>query len=364
MNPCLIGLSAVGLASVLTAQAPLRTGATSDDVFTRIVGVREMPDGRVLVGDAGARSMLLLSSDLKTVQPIGEKGTGRGAYSSVIALFPTARGGATLFDLDGARLLTFDAAGRLTGTDTVPPASTHGPLPIEIAQMDAQGRAYFHGERPTPQSNTGRDSVPLLRRRLTESRADTITWIRIPTAVMTPPADGGPPVFRIPTAFAWRDGFAVDEAGRVAVVRGDDYRVEWFDGTTRIASGPRVRATPVPMTDDDRRAAASSGFAVSLVPAAGQPRIIPDTVSLPAMKPFFMQNAVRIDATGDVWVERSRAANDRQTTYDIFDTKGTPRYTVVLANDAHIAGFSEMSMYAWMRAPGGKARLSRHTRPW
>src|SRR6185436_11049231 len=127
---------------------------------------------------------------------------------------------------------------------------------------------------------------------------DTITWLRIPTTIIEPPSSaGGAPTIRIPTALAWRDAWAVDREGRVAIARGDDYRVEWFDGGRRVAVAS-VSATRIPLTAADRRAVAAQSVSVSITAAVGQPRIIPDTASLSAFKPFFVQDGARVDAQG------------------------------------------------------------------
>lgn len=221
---------------------PLSSGRPCE---SRPSGVRELRDGGVLVGDAGANALFLLSSDFRTMQPVEKR------HTSVTALFAAPAGGATLFDLDGARLIGIDDSGRVGRIDTVPPAVIGSrALPLEILHLDAQRRAYFVGARANPRANTGRDSVPLLRKRLDQEGVDTITWLRTPVAIMEPPTQARqPPVIRVPTAL-------------------------------------------------------------------------------------------------------------------VFDAAGKPRYTVVLANDARVVGFSDTAMYASIRSTNGKTRLARHQRPW
>ena len=353
-------LLAVSFVCTSTALGAQRPPANTDDLFTRVVGVRELRDGGVLVGDAGANALFVLSPDFRAIRPVEKR------HASVTALFPATAGGATLFDLDGARLIGIDSVGRISRSDTVPPAAVGGRAhPLEILHMDTYERAYFTGERANPRTNAGRDSVPLLRRKLDQVAADTITWLRVPTAIIESPTQAGqPPVIRVPTALAWRDVWAVDPAGRVAVVRGDDYHVEWFDGARKVSTGPIVSASRLPLTDADRRAVARNTFNVTLNAPTSRPRIVPDTISLPAAKPFFVENGARVDHNGELWVERSRNAADRETTYDVIDATGKPRYTVVLANDARVVGFSDTALYASIRSANGKARLSRHQRPW
>src|SRR5262245_33458555 len=110
-----------------TSAAAQRAPATSDDLFARIAGVREMSDGRVLVGDAGANALMILSPDFRGVQRVEQPS------KSVTALFPAPRGTTTLFDLDGARLHEIDGLGRASGGDTVPAISVGSrPMTMEI----------------------------------------------------------------------------------------------------------------------------------------------------------------------------------------------------------------------------------------
>ena len=63
------------------APRPLRPATDSIPVeFNRIVGMRELPDGTLLVSDAGDRRLVVIDFKSQTLQQIGREGRGPGEY--------------------------------------------------------------------------------------------------------------------------------------------------------------------------------------------------------------------------------------------------------------------------------------------
>ena len=139
--------------------------------------------------------------------------------------------------------------------------------------------------------------------------------------------------------------WSVAPDGRVAVVRGDDYHLEWVDGAARVASGRALEVARVPVSPDDVQRLRDTKFTIS-TPQGPRTISAATGAQLSSVKPFIAEGAPpRVDPEGRVWVERSRASSDVLVTYDLFDAGGEPVLTVQLADRAHVVGFGDDAAY-------------------
>jgi hypothetical protein len=341
------------LTSAAGAQAPADTALR----FNRISGIRELRDGRVLVADVGQSKVWVLSRDLRTGTQVGRTGKGPGAYQSADGLF--AFGDTTLiYSFDGANAvqilpdLTIGRADSIAPLSPVPPA-----FPPEARAIDATGAIYYAGLRPNRAAAGTRDSVPLLRRTITGTRADTVAWLRIPVSGMRRAKNADSLIRSRPDPFEWRDAFTVDASGRVAIIRGDDYRVEYLEAgrVTRGAGEPGAR---IAVTEADIQRLRDASFTVTTPQG---PRTItsePDHAITP-VKPFFPdETRPLVDPNGRLWVERSAAAADTMSHYDVFDRAGKTAFNVTLKDKARVVGFGAGSVYL-TKPVGRQVRLSK-----
>lgn len=247
------------------------------------------------------------------------------------------------------------------------------------------------------------DSVPLLRVDLATRGLDTVTFIRVPklnmrinrneSGMVTMESEINP----LPQVDEW----TILPDGSIAVVRGSDYRVEYFS-----ADGARTSAR-VPfewqrLSDEDkvtfmdsvkvafeRRMAAGElavpgmamgggaqritiqqggpggsggpggrGAGGGAAPGMPQPRFnfIPPE-QLPDYRPPFFAGALRADTDGNLWVATTRAAGGRPV-YDVIDRNGQLIDRVQVPEGRAIVGFAPGAVYLSSR-DGDQARLER-----
>lgn|GEM_PF-3738368 len=166
------------------------------------------------------------------------------------------------------------------------------------------GRLYCTGFRSNANPTAPRDSAPLLRWTPATDAIDTLTWVRIPVQGMRRSEANPDSMINVrPDPFEWRDVWSVAPNGRVVVVRGDDYHVEWYDGYD------------------------------------GAPP--------------------RVDQQGRVWIERSRTSGTDLVTYDLFDNTGSAVLTVQLAIGARAVGFGAGAVYVTKPVENGRYEVTK-----
>jgi len=164
------------------------------------------------------------------------------------------------------------------------------------------------------------------------------------------------------------DTWAVDPAGRVAVVRHAPYRVEWFlPGQPRPVVGPTVAVQPVRVGRAEREAyldrlMGSGGFTV-MQGGQGQavrpPRPNPNDLDWPATLPPF-EGPARIGPHGEVWVKRNQPASVERVRYDLFDGQGRLIRQVELPPGRHLAGLGDGTVYVVRQDENGLQWLERY----
>jgi hypothetical protein len=226
--------------------------------------------------------------------------------------------------------------------------------------VDAQGRMYFRsmsiqfGRGGQPAAN---DSTPVIRWDRTTNGIDTVGLVPNPPAKITASGSGagGPAKFMVrmgPKPFASTDAFAVTPQGVVAIVRADDYHVDWI-ANGKILSGPPNNYTPVKITSSDKSAYIESrksetGIIVMQSPAGRSVRTVPqsemqaDDLEFPEYKGPF--RTVLAAPDGRLWVERYMPAGTPPT-YDIIDKSGKVVSRAILPSGTRLIGFGKRSAY-------------------
>lgn len=353
-----IALVAVAVGSLLLRDADAQPFQARDSVpqYSRVTSVREISGGRVLVSDAGLSRVDLLSPEMRFLGAAAKKGDGTLDYQSSDMLLAVAGDSTWIVDDVGASLLLLDPSMRaiskrphrreVSGTRT---------LMTEVRGIDAAGHLYFTGLRPNLVPRAPRDSVPLLRWAPTADVIDTLTWIRIPVFGMRPSEVKPDSMINVAAdPWEWRDVWSVAPDGRVAVVRGDDYHLEWFAGPVKVASGRAVPAPRVPVSAEDVQQLRDTKFSIS-TPEGPRTVSAASGAQLSSAKPFVASGAPpRVDSDGRVWVERSRASHDDLVTYDVFGATADPVLTVQLANRARVVGFGNEATYVTKPVASGR----------
>ncbi|MBI3791746.1 MAG: hypothetical protein HY275_12835, partial [Gemmatimonadetes bacterium] len=227
--------------------------------LTTVSTVRALSNGRVLVNDINGRRLVSFDADLATFTVVADTTSATAnAYASRIAGLVPWKGDSSLFvDPQTLSVLVIDPLGQVARVMSVPRADDAMALiggPNGTPGVDAQGRLVYRGQpsmrsmmsafQPrgegasvtTPQVP---DSMPILRLTLATRKLDTVTFIRTPKVNLSISRDdnGRVSVNTKINPMQMVDDWAVMPDGRVAVIRGREYKVEFYgDGSTPEAT--------------------------------------------------------------------------------------------------------------------------------
>lgn len=238
----ILGVAALGLAQQKIPVVDLPAPSISVETIGSVIGIRQLPDGRVLVDDGVRRQLRLFDRTLSRSTVVLDSTPGiSNSYGQRPSPLVPYLGDTTLFPDYAARaLLVIDPEGRLGRTVALPNPNDVGRV-TRGAAVDSRGRLIYLGSRThAPDSRRDaekfEDSLPILRADFDLRRTDTIGKVARPltrTAAISP--DGRSTI----TAFVLDplrtlDEWAVLADGTVGIVRGHDYHVDWIrpDGTT------------------------------------------------------------------------------------------------------------------------------------
>jgi hypothetical protein len=353
-------------ASMLNAQVPQRqpqADATYPEAFSIVSGLREMPDGRLMITDGISQVVAWVDLEAGTMEQIGKEGQGPREYRTPDALFPWPGDSTLLVDLGNGRLTVLGPNGEFTRT--MPIARQVGDLLVVVlpSAVDAEGLIYYQPlDMGGPDQGRGRpqvaDSAAIarwdprtdqvdtlgmvsLRERRTQTRGQNISIRLVP---LTP-----------------EDAWSASPDGRVAVARSPEYFMEWLTAEGGKMSGSVVAFDPVRVGRDEKVAwmvnnqrgglmidvslDAGGGMSPSFgrsTGRGGEPDIT--RYDWPATMPAFTSRAVTTAPNGDAWVRRSQQAGEASV-YDVFGSDGELREQVVFSEGRQVIGFGAESVY-------------------
>ena len=347
--------------------------AVFPEPFSRIVGLHELSDGRILIADQLEQHVSFIDFATGAVDQVGRLGGGPGEYQSPRGLLPFSNDASLLLDFGNMRMTRIESNGRLTDTW---PLLLQGAT-IQLLQPtagDTIGHVYHSAAGgfnvqmggSTPELPT---SEPVLRWNLESNTTDTVALLDAPPAV-TVTRGGGAGGFSFNAAggaritglqqvpFQPRDTWTVSADGRVAVVKANEYRVEWYQpnggGVTR---GPVVEYDPIRIDDAEKEAwadqQANRQMTMRMIGGSGgggsrqmqAPRPDVDAIDFPEFKPPFGDNAALMTSEGHLWVMQSRRHDDTDTWYDEFDSRGARVRQVRLPDRRRVVGFGRGVVY-------------------
>jgi hypothetical protein len=366
-------LAAAAAGSAQTTRVLTRPDAEYEEPFSRIAGIRELSDGRIILADPRDRTIQLLDLGAGRSTKIGREGKGPMEFTSPSAVFALPDERTVVYDGGNQRLLTIAPDGKITGERSTYWRIGESSGNYSPRAMDARGRIY-HQQFGFAAGGARPDSAPVVRLDPATERTDTIAYVKLPRAAVTTQRAGtGTMTFSRANPFAARDVWAVAPDGRVAIIRPADYHVEWIAADGRRTVGSPVEYTPVRVTDDDRRVvegrnadAPSVGFRVTQGNAPGvgggsERRVTaPPSTDWPDTKPPFLDNAASVAPDGRLWVLRARSASDSVPTFDVFDAGARLAQRVVLPKATRLVGFGRGTVYLARMDDDGLEYLQRY----
>ena len=223
--------------------------AVSKEKIGSIVGVRELPDGRVLVNDGASRRLLLLDTTLVLDHVVLDSASEKeNTYGNRTGTLIPQRGDTTLFiDPQSLALLVLDPAGNIARVRSVPRVQdsyyySSGGSEYGIPGTDAKGRLVYGIEaQPAPPAHAPPRGVPWFPQQpdsgfvvaldLETRKVDTVGVVRRPKSefVVKLSPTGGFNFNSSINPMPSQDDWAALPDGSIAFVRSIDYRVEYLN---------------------------------------------------------------------------------------------------------------------------------------
>jgi hypothetical protein len=314
---------------VLTAVARLET-----EGFTRIRGVRELPDGRVLVADQTENALYLVDFRTGARTKLGGNGPGPEEYDGPTGLYPFRGDSSVLTDSRNQRLSILDGAGRIIYSE--PMFRPNMSIP---SQVDARGNMYWDlvtTVRLAKRTDPSADQAGIGRFERTTGAIDTVGYLTIPGPIN-------------PNAFPAWDEWAVALDGRVVIARNqDEYRIDWVLPDGQTIRGTPVRSEPLRVTDDDRERfrAGPGGGRASGVSMGGRASRPPSLLDIPDRFPPVKQRGVWVAYDGRAFIERHQHLSETRPLLDVFDASGQLVARYRLPENRRVVGFGQRGLYA------------------
>jgi hypothetical protein len=390
--------------------------ARSTEPLAAVSQVRELSDGRLIVHDNRGRRVALFDSTLKFLTSIADTthSTDR-AYGSRIGGLIAARGDTSYFvDPASVSILVVTGAGKIVRTIAAPSQSAATSMiggPFGTPATDPSGRVVYRGIidpslARAPSVAAWVQSLPdssLIVRANVHTRAiDTIAKFRIPRTTgccVTDPESGRQVSATFVNPIPWTDDWAMLADGSVAIVRGQEYRVEIISPNGSIIRGPKLPFEWEHLSDADKKTLFDSTRAAV---ARSRPDMVPSTnpgsttlvatrqattrdldgrtlVSLPDFnsnrletallldfvapndlpdyRPAFRQGAARGDTDGRLWIRTTKNVGGGSV-YDVVSNKGELIERVAVPPGRFIAGFGAGVVYMGV-LDGDVARVER-----
>lgn len=432
--------ASLALAAALQAQQPPpvrqigRVTAVSHDSLAAVTTAVEVAGGRVYVNDILSRRVLLYDSALANAIVVADSdASSPNAYGARPGTLMPYRGDSALFITPASlSMLVLNPAGQIVRVMAMPPSGGAGPAALlgnifGTPGFDARGRlVYFSPTRMNMQIRGQQtegpirmeppDSAFVVRFDFGSRTLDTAAAIKIPRTRTTMNRDDRGQMRTSMVAFppATVDDWAVTADGRVAVVRGRDYHVDYLDAEGAWSSSPKmpyawqrlddaaktalIDSTAAMMqtvmdsmsarmargdgpgggttTQTRGGAAPATGGGMVMVFAGpggdgpgggGPPRTMQMTAptvlkaevgDVPDYRPAFGQASVRADREGNLWI-RTTTLVDGRPVYDIVNSRGELTDRVQLPAFRTIAGFGNGVVFLGVRDENGVMHLER-----
>lgn len=357
-----LALLSMLFAPVIHAQG-VRLAAASDSIseqFSSVHSIRELRDGRVIVGDKREGRLVVADFRRNTVRDIGRTGYGPKEYPAIGSLVAIANDSTLMVDNGARRWLVLHGdsiIGLVSKEDRLYELAGGG-----LRSADSLGNLLAAaGQRTASIRNSQErlDSVALVVIARRHMRADTVGAIassstRVAASGAAP--NGGPArvILQFPALNTAEDVVMMRD-GWLAVARLAPYRVDW-----RTPSGGWRRGAPLPFEkvpvtrrerDEVRRLSEQAG---------GRAGVPTEMAEWPEVIPPFLMTPLLETPGGTVLVRRVPSVSAPETRYDHVGRDGRLIAQIVLSPNERLVGFGRAAMYSVSVDDDGLERLRKH----
>lgn len=364
------------------------TVAVAKDTLGPRIVARGLSDGSVLVGvfayagGNGKRRVKLFDSTLQQVTLVMDS-------THMPQLIRYTGDSTVALDQPSTSLLVLDAKGNVARVMALPKPADFPNLVgfVRTPWFDPMGRLVYRATQPeprfTPAPNATSpyplvDSAPIVRGDFDTRRVDTIARLRIAQPLHTwATIDGGSISIRqTMNPVGADDEWTMLSDGTIAIVRAQDYHIDWIDPDGTHRSTPKMPYAWRRLTEAQKRAKVDSMKpTIDSINAANPPRTVqtpdgpkrwsgrveavsPD--SIPDYEPAVGIGSVRADLDGRLWIlPRSSVGAEDGLVYDVVNRKGEITERVQLPKGVVIAGFGPNGAVYLNRVVGSVGFLER-----
>lgn len=368
-HTCCLTLLLVAAAADAQSVALTTPAAQFAEPFSHVRGVRELPDGRLLVADYIENRVAVVDLARGSQRDVLTDGAGPNNVRlpmGIVALGDSS----VVVDYGNSRVIVLDAAAR----------------PVRATVIEQPGRLFVRGLSATgdwlyavPAWAEGPDALPDDSVRVVSWRPGSAEARPLFTVQGTRYRKDQSPSRepRIPTVgFAGQDAWVVTPGGTVRVVRHAPFRVERRGSDGRWQRGPILEATPRPVTLEDkqrfvREFAASSptsgrgpdgGMGRTPLPDARQVARQVEITEWATVHPPFDASGVLAAPNDHLWVLRE-TDRTRPARYDVFDAEGRRVREVTLPAGRRVALVTARGVYVVRETDDGEQYLERFALP-
>lgn len=373
MIPSRLATIALFVAPLLGARAQsvtlARPAAEFAEPFSFIRGLRELPDGRVLVADYLEDRVALV--DLARGSSTDVLTEGAGPRNVRLPMAIVALGDSSLVvDYGNSRVVVLGPDAR----------------PARASVMERSGRLFMRGltrdgawlyavpswaEGPNALPD---DSVRVVKWRPGASREEPV-FVLQGTRFRKDRSPSMQP--RIPTVgYAGQDAWAVTDDGSMWVVRHAPFRVERMTGDGRWQRGPIMPTQARRVTAADKRRfvtefsaasptsgrGADGGMGRAPLPDAAEIARLTETTEWAEFHPSFDATGVFVAPRGQLWVRRTTEPG-HASVYDVFDANGNRLRDVTLPVGQRVLAVTARGVYALRENDDGEQYLLRYPPP-
>lgn len=346
--------------------------ASARDTLGQLPSIRVLSNGRLLVNDPDRQRLLLMDSSLRVVRVVLDTTPGQarnypGRFQGF--LIPYLKDSTLFLDTRATSLLVLDPSGVIVRVVAPPrPSDAHSlqPNALGAPAADSRGRlvyAYSPTTRPvhadgTPLAPGDTFDMPILRASFGSQSIDTVSVIHYPfppPPIQTQDSTGRPIMVRMVAPLSGMgpprtDVYAVTPDGSIAIVRVQDYHIDWIRPDGSHESSPKIAHEWHRLSDDEKqRLADSASQAEDSVNARALATLRPGTElvvykvqaaqDIPDYATPFSASAPMVEPNGNIWIASNNYPKPAGgPLYDVVDSHGTLIDRVQLPKYCTLAG--------------------------
>jgi hypothetical protein len=409
------------IAAPLGAQGPAvrlisAPDAQTKPIFGAVPVVRQLPNGSLLVNDVAKRQLSLVDQCLCSSAIVADSVSGTASSYGVRAggLIAYLADSSLFVDPAGLSMFVIDPAGKIARVASVPRSQDAGAIAsngVSLSALDANGRLVYRGGLTLIRPNVAQggrgggavftppefpDSSAIVRVDLASRKLDTAGFFKIArTKMKTEQTERGMTMISETNPLPVIDDWAVLADGSIAIVRGQDYHVDFIDGGGAVTSGAKLPFDWQRLDDDAKvavidsakkafdaaRAAAANGTPGAAPPTGfggdgGAPRMVINMSTggggdgggglaqrimangppgaamgnvsfvspseLPDYRPAFGAGAARGDADGNLWIRTTATrAGAAGPIYDVVNRRGELIDRIQIPAGRQVVGFGK-----------------------